>query len=333
MGWQDRQDSQVLANEPGAEFPWIQWVNRGQDLDPRHQSGGFFITSENLALLGNDDVIIPGAEASKLVFSSGESQTGVLMQNVAVAVLASRFSWQVREGQRTVLHSTYQPGARGKLQTLVLLKTRDGFVGPVMITLTGTVTQDMTAAIKLHRQQVRQATAGKGASSWFWLRLMAGEPTRRGSANASSTVTPILRDESLQFDVETDYIGDDAADLIEELFESLQVWEADWEGTGAVEPEEPEGPPEEPAQTGSNDIRSRNPNPLGDALGEWSKAWNALKKLGVTAPFLDTTFNVHQMEQATVAMLEAAASITAGQDKDTAAAELIAKLDAIALHL
>jgi len=336
MGWQNRQDSRVLDAEPQAEFPWAQWVNRGSDLDPRQQIGGFFVTSINLSALGDPE--LEGAVASTLTVGGGSDfETGLYLPGLEVSVLGSRFAWQTKVGGRSRLGNEYEPGARGKLQVLVLVKTAGdtGWSGPLMLTVTGTVSKDLNEAIKAHRQAVRQATGGQGATAWFWMTLAAGTPERRGSGNATSMVTPMFYRQQEDLIPDEVYIGDDAADFVEELFDQVQTWEGAW-GQQEEQSGEPDAYTEpEPQQRQPQEARvdaQGRPAGLGsmaDARHAWSDQWNALKKLGLTAPFLDNSWSVEQIEAATRLMGKAGEKIEGGTPIDVAAAELIAALEKV----
>ncbi len=336
MGWQQRQDSRVRDAEPRAEFPWIQWVNRGSDLDPRHQIGGFFITSINLSLLGDPQV--PGGEACSLTVGGGEDyETGLYLPAIEVAVMGSRFAWMVRENNRTQLSDAYTPGARGKLQALTLLRTATedgedfGWVGPILLTVTGTLSKDLGDAIKQHRQVVRQATAGQGATAWFWMHLLAGAPERRGSGSATSLVTPLLYQQD-DFDPDKAYIGDDAADFVEGMFDQVQTWEAEWGqhagSQGALNEPEPEPDPYHQSQAQPQG-QAAGIGSMSEARRLWSEQWNRLKQMGLTAPFLDNAYSVGQIEAATHLMSVAATKLGAGEPVEIVAAELITALEKV----
>lgn len=323
MGWRDRQQSRVRDAEPRAEYPWIQWINVGSTLDPRRKNGGFFLTSENLAILGEPD--IPGAEASTLNFSSDETETGLYLGSIDVAILGTRFAWQTRDGNRAHLSAEYTPGARGKMQALVLLKTAEGSCGPLLLTVTGTVTKDLLNATKTHRQQVRQATGGQGATPWFWLRLLAGSTEKRGSANAQSTVTPIVMSPE-PFVAEAAYVGDNLADWMEEHFEVCQQWANEWDHPQQAAEQEPD--PVDPTQgPAPQEHGVGSAQPLSAARAAWSVQWNKLKGLGVAAPFLNNAFGVAQIATATDAMETAVKALEQGESKEIATANLLATLD------
>ena len=329
MGWKDRQDSRVRDAEPRAEYPWIQWVNRGSSLDPRHVQGGFFITAENLSAIGEPE--IDGAEACTLVFGNEASNTGAYLPGIHIAVLGSRFAWRIDDGGRSHLSSIYEPKARGKMHALVLLKTKDGYAGPMLITLTGTVTKDLNEAIKAHRQAVRQATEGQGATPWFWMHLTAGEPERRGVGSATSMMTPILCPD-IDLDLEQAYVGDGIADWEEDFFETVEAWIHEWDNAGEEHEVEQsplsddEAPTSTPAVTRSPSNGNDSYGPMAEARKLWSVKWNRLKSLGVAPPFLNNAWNADQINAATALMGDAAQSIDEGNDREFTAATMLALL-------
>lgn len=326
MGWRDRQDSEVLAGEPGAKYPWVQWVNRGADLDPRRQAGGFFITSENLAVLGDPE--IKGGESSGVVFSGGDTDTGIFLPEISVAVMGSRFRWQIREGNRTRGLSEWVQGARSKLQVLILLQTaQTGWVGPLMITLTGTVTGDFWEAYKEHRQEVRKATGGRGAAAWFWMTLTAGEPVQRGDQGASSLVTPIALVAPESFDPDALYVGDGAADFIEKYYPTVETWRDEW---GEQEDLSEDASPTVAADPVPESDHGRGSyGPMGEARNAFSEQWSRLKKLGVTAPLLHNDWKAMQIKVASGLLKAAANDLEGGKARDLVAADLIAALEGV----
>jgi hypothetical protein len=315
----------------------VQWVNYGNNLDPRRATGGFFISQNNLALLDNPE--IEGAVPSTQHFKGGDSETGVFIESLWLAVFETRFGWLVREGNRRRIEPVRKGNARSKHHALCFLRTVDGHAGPVIVTHTGVVTGEVQDAIKEHRDVVRQATNGKGAGAWFWMRLSAGEVAQAGKGSKTSPYTQALYVES-DFDPEELYVGDELADWMEDNFERNQEWAAEW-GTEQADDHEPsddvpEGRPapaqrSEPAQQQSAPTGhgQGSYNPLGEARKAWSSNWNRLKQIGVVAPFLDNSWNAAQVTQAANYMEDTYAEVQQGGDKDAALSALITRLDTI----
>jgi hypothetical protein len=318
-----------MAAQPGAEFPWVQWVNRGSDLDPRREAGGFFIPVENLALMGEPE--LAGSEAATLNFGEGGSSTGVFLNFLDMAVLATRFAWLTKDDRdrrdRGTLSPTWTDGARGKLQALVLLRTAAGWTGPVIVTLTGTVTSDFSAAVKTHRQQVIRATSGKGAAPWFWARLEPGSPEKRGHGSATSTVTPIL----LQGEVDpsTAYVGDEAADWMEENFDVIQAWGAAWKAVGQTEsqaPPEPDFDDDLPSTPDGSLLPSAGQTPMMDARMRFGATWNRLTELGCKPANLNNAWDLPTINQATALMEAALRSVQSGANISSVQLDLLARM-------
>jgi len=271
MGWQGRCNSQVAQDEPGLEYPFLQWVNRGGDLDPRRQDGGFFMTEDNVNML---DALPVGAQATRMNFSTGNSEGGVFMESIVIAPLTSRFSWVVWEGGKHSYSNTYTAGARGKLNVLCYIKTNNGMKGPISITLTGTVTQDMGTAMSAHRQRVRRATKGQAPSPLFVMTLEPGDQVQRGKSGKQSRVTPIVMVED--FDADDSYVGDPLADEIEKRWQEFKTWKEKWcqpqEETGAADDdihEEHEETVSQPTDNGVSTVQVVSFKSIDEALA-WS---------------------------------------------------------------
>jgi hypothetical protein len=217
MSWQNRQ-----FDERGQEFisyPYIQWVNDGNSLDPRQKHGGFACPTDQ-------GITIPGKEM-RIVHSGGSTEV-IATSTLTVAVLYSRFCW-VQDGMR---QQSYVPGARGKTQAVCYLKDAPD-AGIVMLTLTGMVGKRFQEARNEATGQVRRATKGKAPSYAFWVTLKAGEAEMVGKGTQKSPITPIVLAQPVN--VETDYIGDELVDAIP--WAEIKEWAAAWK-KGGEEPDE-----------------------------------------------------------------------------------------------
>jgi hypothetical protein len=288
---------------------------------------------ENLALMGEPE--FAGAEAATLNFGEGGSSTGVFLGAMDVAILATRFAWLTKNDRdrrdRGTLSQNYSDGARGKLQALVLLRTIAGWTGPAIVTLTGTVTSDFSAAIKTHRQQVIRATSGKGAAPWFWARLESGSPEKRGHGSATSTVTPI----ALQGEVDPGaaYVGDEAADWMEENFDLIQAWGAAWKGSAGgqqveiVAPPEPDSDDEQPPMPNESPFpASTSQTPMMDARTRFGVTWNRLAQLGCKPANLNNAWDLPTINQATALMEAALRSVQSGANTSSVQLDLLARM-------
>lgn len=153
MGWKNRQ---YKRQGEAAAFPFIQWVNNGGALEPRNANdvGGFAQPLDQAQILGAH---IPG-EVRALHHRGGDATDVVFTTELAAAVLATRFSW-IKDGN---MLADYTPGARGKLQALVITRDADGnAIGPAMLTFTGLAGRQFSEALNAHRESVRMATAGE----------------------------------------------------------------------------------------------------------------------------------------------------------------------------
>jgi hypothetical protein len=219
MSWHTRQPSQILQEEPVSEYPFIQYVNDGDSLEPREASGGFAMATDQVEMLG---AAPNGAALHALHFRNGETNDVYFTPWLRFVPLVTRFAW-IKDGNRL---DSFVPGARGKLQALGYVETEQGFAGPVLLTSKGMASKDLSEALREHRQAVRKATQGKAPSVFFALLLHAGESTLRGSKQ-KSRATPILRSDD--FDPDRDYVGDALADSIEAEWETYKRWAMAWQ--------------------------------------------------------------------------------------------------------
>lgn len=219
MSWQNRANSQILQEEMVSEYPFIQYVNDGGTLEPREPTGGFAMPTDQVESVG---AAPHGAIEHTLIFSTGEREQVYFTDRLRFVPLTKRFAW-IKDGNRL---RNFVDGARGKLQVLGYVETADSFAGPVMLTVKGLASKDLTQALRDHRQAVRKATQGQAPSAFFALRLHAEEPTLRGTKQ-KSRATPIARANT--FDPDSDYVGDELADIIEAEWETYKQWAAAWQ--------------------------------------------------------------------------------------------------------
>jgi hypothetical protein len=204
-------------------YPFIQWVNRGEDLEPRQPAGGF-------AMPADQDSLIDGVRAV-LRHSSGSTTPVVYAPGLALAVVASRFAW-VKEGMRTL---EYAAGARGRLQALCFTATQAGTrLGPIVLTTRGTTSRALNDILKTHRAEVRKMTQGKAPAWFFWTRLQAGKPVLVGH-KAKSLVTPLERAAAVS---EADFIGEALVKTIGEFADEIRRWPDAWKLAGSGNEEE-----------------------------------------------------------------------------------------------
>lgn len=226
MSWQNAA-TQVPQGDHKAMFPFIQWVNNGQALDPREMQGGFAMPEEQMELAKNYPA---GAVMHNLFFKQGGDPTAVAYSpTVTVAVLATRFAW-VQGGDFV---PAYVKGARGKLQALCVIggevanEGQTAFVA--VLTFTGKSGQAFSEALKAHRQRVAKATAKAGQkapASIFYATYQAGTPRLEGQGTEQSLVTPVELAPG-EFDPDTAYIGEAALALVD--WNAVEEWRKAWE--------------------------------------------------------------------------------------------------------
>ena len=253
MGWQDR--TYQNPDEGGAQYPFVQWVNDGGQLDPRNPRGGFAMPEDQVEMLGTYPA---GAEVRNLVFRSGENTTIFFTERMEVAVLATRFCW-IKDGNRV---SSYVEGARSKLQALCLMRDADGrLAGPVMLTFRGIPGKHFAEAYKQHRARVNKATRGKAPAYAFTMVITAGEPVMAGSHQKSRITPVVLADD---FDLDLNFIGDGVLETMDnsDFWAKVNAWKKAWampgpNGDGEVEDDDnsdDNGVADNAARTAQQDI-------------------------------------------------------------------------------
>ena len=216
MGWKGRK----YVREDVKRYPVIQWVNAGSSLEPRSEIGGFAMPSDQASTLGSN---IPGTLT--MLHHRGGDQTEVIFTTaLQVAVLSTRFCW-VKSGQAI----PYEPGARGKLQALSLVRDADGqSVGLVILTFRGHGSKQFSVAWKAHQETVRTATAGAAPAYAFFGDYKAGGTVMVGK-NQQSPITSVVYDGE-GFDPDAVYIGDAALDALD--WDAVDTWKSAWDIAG-----------------------------------------------------------------------------------------------------
>jgi hypothetical protein len=250
MGWQDREYERT---DDMMVYPFVQWVNAGGSLEPRSDTGGFALPLDQAAILGTQ---IPG-EVRVLHHRGGDRTEVVFTAALEAAVLATRFAW-IKDGQ---VVPAYEPGARGKLQALALVRDAGGHTaGPVMLTFKGHTSKQFSEAMKAHRESVRKATANKAPAYAFFGAYQAGEVQMVGSGQQSPVTTIGLTD---GFDPDAAYVGDEALDVLD--WDQVDGWKTAWD--------QPEG-----ANGNGNGARSK-PEPKNPDAAASEAQWRLVRKL------------------------------------------------------
>lgn len=332
MSWKDRKTE---IKDEGQEYPFVQWVNRGGDLDPRRNAGGFFMVEEQLKFSGLT-VEQFGTKAT-LIFSNGDSASGAFAPRLTLVPLAERFAWVSKDAQnRAQFSQKYTDGARGKKQVLAVLFTANDQPAAkvVVLTMTGTVTNDLSNALKAHRQRVRTATGGKAPACFFALTLQAGAPVQRGKQGKASTVTPL--ELVPEFTADANYIGDALADVIEAEYAVYQAWAAAWQNHSQAsaeaeldaEPDTEYTPPAPPPMPQSTAPAAPQPggNAMREAQRNWSAAWKEATGRQLQPGRLNTRWSVEEINAATAAVWDAVTELNAGGDLAVIQGDLSAQL-------
>ena len=215
MGWQDRQYERIET-----VLPFIQWVNSGANLEPRSEVGGFAQPLDQAQILG---VNIPG-EVRVLHHKGGKTTDVVFNTELVIAVLTTRFGW-VKNGR---MLSAYESGARGKLQALCLVRDADKVAGPVILTFTGLAGSEFNAALSVHRETVRKATAASAPAYAFFGVFRSGGIKMVGNGS-QSPITTVEYGEG--FDPDAAFVGDEALDALN--WAQIEAWESAWQQNGS----------------------------------------------------------------------------------------------------
>ncbi|HIE38669.1 MAG TPA: hypothetical protein EYP77_06320 [Anaerolineae bacterium] len=235
MSWQNVS----IPDEVQLSFPFIQWVNNGNSLDPRRPRGGFGMPEEQIDLAGDYP---KDAELHKLILKSGEEVPMAFTHTLRAAVLATRFAW-ILDGKRT---PTYVKGARSKLQALAIVEGQDAaFIA--VLTFSGMAGKEFSDALKKHAKRVRRLTraAGKEQSHGiFYATYTADEPKMVGRT-AKSQITPVALGDEEFFDLDTAFVGEAALAQVD--WDQVKAWKEAWgkpgiNGDGEVEDSGPSGP-------------------------------------------------------------------------------------------
>jgi len=245
--WQQAQADPALQDTIES-YPFIQWVNRGDLLDPAQERGGF-------AMPGCQDSLIDGDHAI-LGHSNGATTDVVYTHALALMVIAHRFAW-VQDGTRL---AEYTEGARGRIQALCFTTDQDGAIlGPLVLTVKGTTSKDLSGILRAHRSDVRKLTNGRAPGWFFWTRLQAGEPTMVGS-KARSLATPLERAAGV---TEEDFIGQEVVERINAHANEIRKWAGAWKAAGANGEDDPSAAPQLETDAA---LATGNMTPLAKAL-------------------------------------------------------------------
>ena len=197
------------GDDLGESYPWVQWVNRGSDLEPQQPVGGF-------ASPLDQDVNLPNSIYAILHHPEGSTEV-MYTDRLEVAVLRRRFFWF--DPKTRIRLPKYQPGARGKTQFLCYIKTDNGFIGPVKLTFTGMSGVYFDSARHEFAKAVRKATGGKAPAYAFWMAVTASNPVMVGKDQKSPICPPTWTGD---FDPDRDFVGEELLDVID--WDAVDRW-------------------------------------------------------------------------------------------------------------
>jgi len=220
MSWQNGA-TQVPQSTDKASFPFIQWVNDGSKLEPREPRGGFAMPDEQMQLAGDFPL---DARMHGFYLKNNEQLQVAFTTAIRAAVLATRFAWIKDEN----FVPGYVPGARSKLQALCLVQGLEKSL-LVVLTFAGMTGKSFSDAWKKHKERVQKATAKAGQkapATIFYAVYNAGQPRLEGQGE-KSWITPVVLDESADFDLDAAYVGDDALALVD--WTLVEDWRKAWD--------------------------------------------------------------------------------------------------------
>ena len=232
--WKNRKFKKFDEGE--ASYPFVQFMSRGALMSPAQPHGKFAMTEEQVFALANgakkDTAIPQSAEPLELVFNNGNRTPAYVADGLVVVPILTRFAW-IKDGFRL---PGYTKGAHGKLQLLCyVVNNADGFIGPLMLTVSGLASKDLKNALREHGNTVRKATQGQAPAYAFSMLLTVGDPVMRGSQQ-QSRACPIILDKDWETGLvenpDSYYIGDELADEIEGHQEEFKAWAAAWSKSG-----------------------------------------------------------------------------------------------------
>jgi hypothetical protein len=249
-------------------YPFIQWINNGGSLEPRSDAGGFALPSDQAAILGakiTGDV--------RVIHHRGGDQTEVVFTTaLEAAVLTTRFCW-VKDGQAI---PGYEPGARGKLQALVLVRDASGNpAGPALLTFRGYAGKQFSAALKEHRETVRKATANRAPAYAFFGRYEAGGVQMVGSGQQSPITTLIYAGDG--FDPDAAYAGDGALDGLD--WDQVEAWSEAWDRPGSNGSDGDDGEDGASSTSRASPLSPKAPDALASEA-QWRLIRKLLEQLG-----------------------------------------------------
>ncbi len=182
-------------------YPTVQWINRGGDLKPPQEHGGFFAAQK----YGNG--ALPGGVEARF-----HEDDGFFSRGFEAAILAVRQAWFMQENGASARLRHYEEGARKRVQALILLKGDDGeVIGPVKLTVVGLANEALPEAY----WALNTVASGADAQPWmFWV--------------------------DLADELADAFIGLDAVERVVALADDVAAWREAWNGGSAIEEAAPD---------------------------------------------------------------------------------------------
>lgn len=238
MGWRDKKGFKTFgAQQDEQEYVYIQWLNDGQALDPRQQSGGFFLPHDQPIFeqrgLAPEDVALPGIPAVRH-FKSGSKVEGVFAPYLDLAVTVNRFRWEKGRGtEKEYIYNAPYPGIGWRGKTQILALAQGGKQPFYLLTFSGWPGTHFLEALAKHETQVKADLAQAGDTTsrppaWvFFGRYVGGDQEMVGNGQ-KSTITRITYDPA-GFSLDDRYIGDQLAEIVEGEITTLIEWQNEWD--------------------------------------------------------------------------------------------------------
>jgi hypothetical protein len=264
MSWQDYDAPEDHVAQ--VAYPYIQWIHGNPALKQVNKvlaSGGWMLPTDQVGA-------IDGVQPVEVAHKNGASTEAYLVGELGLAVLATRFTWFFYRDGRVEYLREYADGARGKLQALALVKVVSE-AEPLMVTLSGMASKAFSECLKRFRKEVlgaaRALTKKPYPDYTFWMRIRAGEPTKVGTGNATSVVTPptpawdtaLLKDQSKRSEyLSTLFVGPEVLAAAQAAWSAAQTWREVRRQEGAAPAngngdEPPYGPPDDLPYTGEQE--------------------------------------------------------------------------------
>lgn len=232
-----------------------QWWNGQKAFGRVHPvlgAGGWAMPAEQLMYV--TDQVPQGWTPGELPHKDGNSTPAFLTPEIAVAIIASRFSWVMRGARGPVVVPEYVDGAKGKVQALVAVRGLASAT-PVMITASGMSGRAFGQVLRAFRQQILAPATALAKRPFplyaFWMPVRAGAAMNVGQTGKQSPITPPVPawDQEALMDADKRreilrslFVGQAVIDLCAGAWQDAQDWA---EAVKQQQPAEPNGQDEQ----------------------------------------------------------------------------------------